>query len=70
MSKFDDKDLIMFACMDFISCNSNMDEDDVYKLLSEEQKERFEKFMNLAEENIGDADEVINNRLIEILKTL
>lgn len=70
MSKFDDKDLIMFACMDFISSNSNMDEDDVYTLLSKEQKERFEKFMNLAEENVSDADEIVNSQLIEILKTL
>jgi hypothetical protein len=26
--------------------------------------------MNLAEENIGDADEIVNSQLIEILKTL
>jgi hypothetical protein len=69
---FENRDLILLACMLFIADTAEIDEEEVYDLLTQEQKDRFDSLLKLAKENM-DNDEVSDqcvNQLKEILKTL
>lgn len=66
------EDIIMFACMCMLTDTTEMSEEEVYDLLSQEQIDRLNSMQQFADENKDndEKDEESKNQLIEILKTL
>lgn len=66
------EDYSMLACMSMLSNITDLNEIEVYDLLSQEQKVRFETCLQFSEQNQynKEAQEQSKNQLIDMLKKL